>query len=197
MQDVETLKHGALEAGVHGGLINYAVEEEDHVHVFQACECESCHETINSNDRSCQNEECDQYGVDVDYLEGPMSEYWYDLPLRSENEAMDVAEKLRDLSLCVVEVDGEYGLALTGTGWDARREICEAYMRAGFLPPVRIARQLPTPGSHVDEVDAWVAAGCRRSLDVEIGALTYDREHLDKLIADMSVGEPEEGGLEL
>lgn len=44
--------------------------------------------------------------------------------------------KLLGLPLCVVEVEGEYGLALTGGGMDYGWEICEAYIRLGFLPPV-------------------------------------------------------------
>jgi hypothetical protein len=49
----------------------------------------------------------------------------------------DDASKLDDLPLCIVEFDTDtYGLALTGGGMDLSWEICEAFMRLRFLPPV-------------------------------------------------------------
>ena len=145
-ENIETLKDEALEAGLRTGLLEYEVEDENVLlYVFAASEGESC----------------------------SVIGYWWNLPLRNDDEAMEVAEKIRDLPLCVVRVDGEYGVALTTrSGWKTPWEVPEAYMRAGFLPPVSLAKKLLAPNDLIDHENAWVAAGCRRSLKVEIERLS-------------------------
>jgi hypothetical protein len=69
--------------------------------------------------------------------EGPMMSYWYPFELPGEPEAC--AAVLVGLPLCVVEVDGVAGLALTGGGMDLSWEICEAFIRLGSLPPFHFA----------------------------------------------------------
>lgn len=67
-------------------------------------------------------------------LDGPMMNYAYPVDVESLDEAV---LKIKDLPLCLVETsnDGQY-LALTGGGMDVSWEICEAYIRLGYLPPV-------------------------------------------------------------
>jgi hypothetical protein len=59
----------------------------------------------------------------------------------------EAAHALRGLPLCIIErLDGEgYELALTGGGMDLSWEICEAFVRLGFLPPVHFC-DLPDMG---------------------------------------------------
>jgi hypothetical protein len=65
--------------------------------------------------------------------EGPMMNYWYPVKIQ---DAADAARELINLPLCVVEVDGETGLALTGGGMDLSWEICEAFILLGHQPPL-------------------------------------------------------------
>jgi len=71
----------------------------------------------------------------------PMMNYIYDLPNR-DNFEMEDAKKIKDLPLCLMyfyEDEGteeHYALALTGGGMDLSWQICEAYMRLGYYPPV-------------------------------------------------------------
>ena len=79
------------------------------------------------------------------YAEGPMMNYWYPLeeqdedrlgPYRSTFDAAEAAFRLRHHSLCLVEVGGELGLALTGGGMDFTWDIAEAFIDLGYLPPL-------------------------------------------------------------
>lgn len=70
--------------------------------------------------------------------EGPMMCYWY--PVRSDDydpeDHATLAAQVRDLPLCVVYVDGTYGLALTGGGMDLSWEIAEAFIAIDYWPPL-------------------------------------------------------------
>lgn len=68
------------------------------------------------------------------YAEGPMMNYWYPIGLREEE--IEAACAIKDLPLCFVKVDDVDGIALTGGGMDLSWQICEAYVRLGYLPPV-------------------------------------------------------------
>jgi hypothetical protein len=72
--------------------------------------------------------------------DGPIMSYWYPCPITDPEGA---AQIIADLPLCVVEVNGEMGLALTGGGMDLSWEICAAYIRLGFYPPFHFAANLP------------------------------------------------------
>jgi hypothetical protein len=71
-----------------------------------------------------------QWGAD-----GPMMNYFYPVSDYTRGGMEDWAATIADLPLCVVELDGERGLALTGGGMDLSWEIAEAYVRLGYYPP--------------------------------------------------------------
>lgn len=71
-----------------------------------------------------------------EHCDGPMMNYWYPLDLDNETAA---ALAIVDLPLCVVTVNGQTGLALTGGGMDLSWEVAYAHVLCGFLPPVHFA----------------------------------------------------------
>ncbi|HTQ47487.1 MAG TPA: hypothetical protein VMI75_32245 [Polyangiaceae bacterium] len=97
--------------------------------------------------------------------EGPMMNYYYPCTIGDEAEA---ARTLADTCLCVVRVNGETGLALTGGGMDLSWEIkCEAFMLLGHLPPVHFADLPGMAGKDVDSKrNRWIVAGCLKSCRV-------------------------------
>jgi hypothetical protein len=110
--------------------------------------------------------------------DGPMMNYYYELPVFNQIES-EAAAKLDGLPLCLVEVDDRYALALTGGGMDLSWEICEAFMRLGYLPPVSFC-DLPAMcgrgtlssggeygGKELSERDAWIIEGCKRALALQ------------------------------
>lgn len=74
-------------------------------------------------------------GYDGETPEGPMMNFYWplgkDLPLRDPDAT---ASALRGLSVCLVQVDDEYGLALTGGGMDLSWVLAAGAVAAGFLP---------------------------------------------------------------
>lgn len=104
---------------------------------------------------------------------GPMMNYAYELGKLSpyvgfnkNRSPSEAARLLVGLPLCIVEADflsEEWYLALTGGGMDFSWQICEAYMRLGFIPPVEFA-DLPKMAGHPrDERQQKVLAACKRS----------------------------------
>ena len=67
----------------------------------------------------------------------PMMNYIY--PLGDSFEVpKDFREKLNNTT--IVEIDGQYFLALTGGGMDLSWEICESYINLGYYPPTHFCR---------------------------------------------------------
>ncbi len=134
---------------------------------------------------------CGEFGLDGDEVraefEGEDHERWspmmnYAYPL--ESSPPDDWKNLVNNCTCV-EIDGNYYLALTGGGMDFTWEICESYMALGYLPPSHFARRLPgMAGRGQSERDRWIAAGCRRSLEVHGNWLTGGIETIDRALAD-------------
>lgn len=93
-----------------------------------------------------------------------MMNCFYPLEIRDEEAA---AEKLAGTCLCVVEVDGETGLALTGGGMDLSWEICEAFMILGSLPPAHFVRRLPRMADTMSDKHRLVLAGAIRTLTIQ------------------------------
>jgi hypothetical protein len=79
----------------------------------------------------------DSFQVDVET--GPLMNYWYPISGIDDDNAAEAAMTIRDVNLCVVQVDGAYGLALTGGGQDYSWDIAAAYVMLGILPPVHFA----------------------------------------------------------
>lgn len=114
--------------------------------------------------------------------EGPMMNYWYPLDEStysswSKFDPKDAALKLADLPLCVVEVDGQYGLALTGGGMDLSWDICKAFVALGYLPPAHFADLPNFAGGHGHDSEALAAM--RRSLTVVVQQAQRDLDRLN------------------
>jgi len=147
----------------------------DYVHVFQDGGGDVHH-------RNVEFEDPDE-GVPVEcagYLpqsEGPMMNYWYpaDLYLVGTGNAgaEEAARRLADLPLCVVQVNGDYGLALSGGGMDLSWEICEAYTRLGLLPPAHFCRLPRMAGRGISTRDKYILSACRATLAVAVKRARY------------------------
>lgn len=131
----------------------------------------------------CENEECDLRGGEVDPLnaDGPMMNYYYPLP-RFGLGWYQAADKIRDLPLCLVYFDDDrtdaYALALTGGGMDLSWEICEAFMRLGYLPPAHFADLPSMAGVGETEREREIVAACVESLTVQAERLSNRAEHM-------------------
>lgn len=132
-----------------------------------ASRCEECNEIVvgRGGERHCDvddDSECEGY---VPLSEGPMMSYYYPLP-DFDMSCTDAAKLLVDLPLVVVEFQdsGDKALALSGGGMDLSWEICEAFMRLGYLPPVHFSDLPEMSGRGQSAKDRWIIASCRRSL---------------------------------
>lgn len=96
--------------------------------------------------------------------EGPMMNYWYPCPAAGDDPVV-AAARLASLPLCVVEVDGEWGLALTGGGMDLTWSIVEAYVRLGQLPPAHYAAaMIDAHGGSFTADEAFLVGAALRTL---------------------------------
>ncbi len=103
----------------------------------------------------------------------PITNSHYSIPdMRlSPLEAMKL---LGDLPVCLVQFHYKhsakkpsYSLALTKGGMSYYREICEAFMRLGFLPPFQVAR-LPNESADRIDRDRWILSGCKLTCETMI-----------------------------
>lgn len=113
----------------------------------------------------------------VNGAEGPRMNYWYPCEVVEDNP-VQAAYILRGTPLCVVEVDGNWGIALTGGGMDLSWDIVLAYVLLGQLPPTHYAgslRGMPDLGR--PDVEHMLIRACLRSLDVAADRLrsAYDQ----------------------
>lgn len=149
-------------------------ESLDGWNCWQAEECDECGRTVvlaglifEDEHREIDSEGAPECQCHL-YNEGPMMNYFYPLPeLRGTPEG--AALSIKDLPLCVVELEGEYGLALTGGGMDLSWAICEAYMRLGWLPPVHFCQLPRFAGMTLTANNRWILAGCQRSCRILAG----------------------------
>lgn len=96
----------------------------------------------------------------------PMMNYIYPLPHEPEN-ASQAQIDLIGLPVTVVMVEGEAFLALTGGGMDLSWEICEAYIRLGYLPPLHFAGDLPLmAGMRATYNNRRTIAAARKAIEV-------------------------------
>ena len=111
--------------------------------------------------------------------EGPMVNYFYPL-MGIENEPVEAAAKLGHLPLCVVQLaDGRTGLALTGGGMDLSWEICEAFIRLGYLPPTHFAMLPGMADRGTSDRDRVIVAACRRSFAVAAERAQRDLDYFN------------------
>jgi hypothetical protein len=112
-----------------------------------------------------------------------MMSYWYECP--AIDNPREAAGKLVGLSLCVVDVDGTMGLALTGGGMDMTWSIVAAYVALGALPPYRFACDLPGMGGRgQSDKDKVLTAACLRTLDATAERATYAATRLRERAAE-------------
>lgn len=164
-------------------------DDDDGWQSFEAPECGECSEygTWNRDEYewTCGNETCERHGqpIEDDYSDGPMMSYFYPLPdLDRVADEYDAAERIADLPLCVVTFgDGSHALALTGGGMDLSWEICEAFTRIGFLPPLRYCDLPKLAGKRIDAAERYVLAACHRSCDVAESQAKQTRERLSTI----------------
>jgi len=142
----------------------------------------------------CENYECEKYNEPVVahgygeckacgaefYTEGPMMNYAYPLPGQpTDKQIADLAS----LPLCVVhwnETD-ECELALTGGGMDLSWEICEAYIRLDYYPPVHFCT-LPRMGNRGESADdRTIVAACKESAEIAARWAQGTADHLSRL----------------
>lgn len=138
---------------------------------FESYECETCDKcearVLVSFGGDCSHSDHD--GTDCDgwigSCEGPMMSYYYPIPgYRGDR---DDARMLEGLPLALVRFsDGEWALALTGGGMDLSWEICEGFMRLGYLPPLRFCTDLPDFAGDTYKRRAYVLKGAARACTI-------------------------------
>lgn len=136
--------------------------------------CWECNRIAPLGGNSCDNPKCDV--TDLDPPDGPMMSYWYPLGIPSDSSLIseeDAAEALVDLPLCLVVVDEQYGLALTGGGMDLTWEIVEAFVTLGFLPPLDCARPPRMAGYKLTRKREHLLSACRGSAKFAIRRAKY------------------------
>jgi len=153
-------------------------------------ECEECGEAVagvrgEDHHRYLEDDtDCEGYL----YCEGPVMNYYYPVDVKRVGGAEEAGKKIVDLPLCVVEFleDGyptdDYALALTGGGTDLSWEICEAYTRLGYLPPLKFAR-VPNYGE-LSRRTVYVSNALLKSIKVQRARLDRDEEYIMDLARD-------------
>lgn len=154
---------------------------------YAAPSCEACGEYARWDEAAWAWRCADHGPVEGHGDEGPMMNYAYPLPSLGIAEGPhDAADRIRDLPLCIVERDGEYELALTGAGMDFSWEICAAYMRLGFLPPLAFCAVPRMAGRGQSERDREIIAACRSSATVAGNRARQVIAHLDRIERDVA-----------
>lgn len=118
--------------------------------------------------------------------EGPQMNYAYPLDHGGGRDFFhpDYARMIAGLPLCLVEIEGEDYLALTGGGMDMSWSICEAYIRLGFLPPTHFT--LPEmAGTKLTERNARIVAAVQRANEVQRRWATNKVEAAGKLLVSL------------
>lgn len=160
---------------------------------FAASCCEKCGQSITGRNGEAHNDldrdsDCDGHVPEND---GPMMNYYYPLP-EFRDDPMEAAKKLEHLPLVIVEFQdsGDRALALSGGGMDLSWEICEAYMRLGYLPPVHFCDLPEMAGRGKSPRDRWIIAACQRSLE---GMKERQERSLERLLRNFGYRKPRKG----
>jgi hypothetical protein len=124
---------------------------------LEASDCSECGKVL-----MCQGHE--QHG-DIDnesecegYVsnEGPMMNYFYPL-------------------------GNEWGLALTGGGMDLSWQICEAYIRLGYLPPLHFCDLPAMSDMTLNAKNKMILAACRKSAQIASARSSNTTRHLSNI----------------
>jgi hypothetical protein len=150
----------------------------------------------------CEVDSCEDSEVEPD-TDGPMMNFSYDLPTGfpiHHDDPHEAAHAIRELPLCVVRFRRvgpwacSYALALTGGGMDLSWEICEAFMRLGYLPPVAFADLPEMAGYPANEVHRWVVEGCLRAFREHERRAACEAEWATAKLRRMARYEPQPDG---
>lgn len=150
---------------------------------FVAYGCETCGVLIPLNEKhgnekhsSVDDSTCDGH---IPWFDGPSMNYWY--PIIGYKLSVQDMGRISHLPLCIVEVDGTWGLALTGGGMDFSWEICEAFISIGMLPPIHFADLPAIAGRGFSDMDRRIMAACKASLVAGTRALRDKMRRLASL----------------
>lgn len=148
--------------------------DDDLDHEMAGLKCDDCGHVI------VDPSECDGH---VSQAEGPMMNYFYPVDIKS---CEDAAKLLADSCLCVVEMrDGTTGLALTGGGMDLSWEICAAFIKIGFLPPVHFADLPSMGGKTLTKENRLIVAACLKSCEVAKRRISWTEERIANTVKYM------------
>jgi hypothetical protein len=92
-----------------------------------------------------------------------MMNYYYPVEIDDTDEA---AKLLADTCLCIVTIDDKTALALTGGGMDLSWEICAAFIKLGFLPPLHFCDLPGMAGKPRGDEDKLTIAACLKTCEV-------------------------------
>lgn len=115
----------------------------------------------------------------------PMMNYYYPLYHRDSFD-QDDAKKINHLPLCIVYFteSEEYALALTGGGMDLSWQICEAYIRLGYYPPIHF--RLPRmAGKQRTARNVGIVETCIKGREIVGGWQDQDIEHLKRTLSEL------------
>lgn len=103
---------------------------------------------------------------DEPYQLEPMMNYAYPLPgWRDDPEAFQ-SDIITNTSCCIVMLDDEPVLALTGGGMDLSWDICKAYTILGLLPPLHFARNLPRMAGMSHKANRETLEACKKTAQI-------------------------------
>jgi len=173
-------------------------EEMEGFRSFEALECETCdlvHVVSGLGGEECcsdlqseiEDEDGDEVRNECDgvlYPSGPQMNHFYPcefVGLSVEDAALAIAS----LPLCVIEMeDGETGFALQGGGMDLSWEICDAYIRCGYLPPLQYCDLPRMAGQAKHPRCQLILAACQRSTEIAEGWAHRKGEELARMAAE-------------
>ncbi len=119
-----------------------------------------------------------------DIANGPSVQYWY--PCAGlDRDPIRAAALIRHTPAVVVRVCRNWGLALTGGGTNQDWGLAAAYIAVGELPPLDLAKDLPSIGSRgASDDDKVIVAACLRSLRSAAAWFTSSASQLEERAAD-------------
>lgn len=173
---------------------NYDFSEEygEEWEYFEASECDKCGKPVYNPHGEWRHFDIDDDTYCDGYIisEGPMMNYMYKIDTSRVGGLENAALAIFDLPLCVVSfIDGqrwgEKYLALTGGGMDLSWDICLAYMRLGYLPPIHFYHLPEFAGLLLGPEQQWVIDGLRLQIFYEQNHLAAAKTYLDDLEASM------------